>query len=100
MTAPPLISSHLREKRSFLLAANVVLIAVIALVDWRMHSNVSLGFLYLFPMLVGGYYLTRWKIFTQAVACALLRETFAPWAWQGEAAVRATMATCAYFGAG
>jgi len=94
------IYSQLQKKRGKILAANAVLIAAIAYVDWRIQLNVSLGFLYLFPMLVGGYYLSRSKILAQAMLCAVLRESFAPWAWQADAAARAVMSTIAYFGVG
>lgn len=99
MRAPRILAELRNSKRSRTLATNAVLIAVIALVDREMRSNISLGFVYLFPMLVAGYYLSRWKMFLLAVLCAILRETFAPWAWQADAVVRAVMSTCAYFGA-
>ena len=94
------LPSLLQEKRFKILAANLLLIAAIAYVDARMRVNSSLGFLYLFPMLVVGYYLSRWKIFVVAALCAVLRENFDPSAWQSEAFARTLMSMCAYFGAG
>ena len=37
-----------------MLVRAVLLIGLIAVVDWRVETNVSLGFLYLFPMLMVG----------------------------------------------
>ncbi len=45
-----------------MLVRAVILIALIALIDWRVETNVSLGFLYLFPMLMVGVSLNRWQI--------------------------------------
>ena len=45
-----------------MLARAIALIALIAVVDWRVETNVSLGFLYLFPMLMVGVSLNRWQI--------------------------------------
>ena len=45
-----------------MLTRAILLIAVIAVVDWRVETNVSLGFLYLFPMLMVGVSLNQWQI--------------------------------------
>ncbi len=97
---PRRLSRYLQDRRIRVLAANVLLIAAIAYLDWNTRSNRSLGYLYLFPMLVGGYYLGRLKILWMAVLCTVLRESAAPAAWQTDAAIRAVMSLFGYFGAG
>ena len=57
------IHNFLHGDKNRVLAANAMLIFVIALVDRFTLSNVSLGFLYLFPMLVSGHYLSRRALF-------------------------------------
>ena len=56
----------------------IALIALIAVVDWRVETNVSLGFLYLFPMLMVGVSLHRWQIGIAAAVCTFLVEAFDP----------------------
>ena len=52
-------SFFLKGSRTHLLLIAGVMIAIVALIDWRVDVNVSLGFLYLFPMLVVGNCLPR-----------------------------------------
>ncbi len=92
------LAHRITKTRTGVFAATAALIAAIALVDRKVVSNISLGFAYVFPMLIAGYFLTRWRVFLLAVACAVLRETFAPWAWQANALVRCVQAGTAYFG--
>src|SRR5580693_331849 len=79
MTAPALVSMlslFLRGgKKSVLLKAGV-LIALIAVADWRADKDVTLGFLYLFPMLMVGGVLKRWQIAIVAALCTFLAEIF------------------------
>ncbi len=100
MRLKPIIPARILGKKPKALLAAFFLIVVIAFVDRQMRLNISLAFLYLFPMLVAGYYLGRWKIFLLAVLCTVLREAYAPWAWDTFAAIRAFMSLVAYFGAG
>ncbi len=92
------LAKNITKSRTGILAANTALIAVIALLDWKTDTNLSLGFAYVFPMLIAGYFLTRWKVFVLAVGCALLREAFSPTAWQTNAFVGLVQAGFAYFG--
>src|SRR5579863_5304532 len=79
MTEPariPMLSFFLRGgTRSVLLKAGV-LIALIAVADWRADKDVTLGFLYLFPMLMVGGVLKRWQIAIAAALCTFLAEIF------------------------
>jgi two-component system, LuxR family, sensor kinase FixL len=55
-----------------------LLIAFIALVDWRVELNLSFGFLYLFPIILAGTVLTRWQIVLIALLCTWLSDLFDP----------------------
>ncbi|MGA2345800.1 MAG: hypothetical protein ABSF93_07320, partial [Candidatus Sulfotelmatobacter sp.] len=48
----------------------------IAVVDWWTKPYVSLGFLYLFPIMLAAGFLPRWAITLLGIACALLSERF------------------------
>jgi PAS domain S-box-containing protein len=66
--------------RAVLLRA-AVMIAAIAVTDWRIQGNIPLGFLYLFPMLLVGSVLTRWRIALSAALCTVLTELFDDYTW-------------------
>jgi len=52
------------------------IIAVVALVDWWTKPYVSLGFLYLFPIMFVAAFLPRWVVVLLATGCAILAEVF------------------------
>ena len=54
-----------------------VLSASIAWVDWQLPST-SIGFLYLFPVLLAASALNTWQILLMATGCGFLREAFDP----------------------
>jgi PAS domain S-box-containing protein len=56
--------------------ASGAIIAVIALVDWWTKPYVSLGFLYLFPIMFVAAFLPRWLVVLLAAGCAVLAEVF------------------------
>ena len=64
-----------RHRRAFLAAA-AFLLAAIALVDWSTQPFVSIGFLYLFPIMLAAGYLQRWQTILLALVCAVLQESF------------------------
>jgi PAS domain S-box-containing protein len=68
------------NSRSLLLQA-ALLAAVIAIVDWRIDADISIGFLYLFPMLLVGRVLSRWQICFAAILCTILSEAFNSLRW-------------------
>ena len=77
------------------------LIALIALIDWHFEANVSFGFLYLFPMLMVGGYLSRWQIAGVAALCTGLTEAFDPFPWTMPVGIsRIILTFAAFFGAG
>jgi PAS domain S-box-containing protein len=54
-----------------------IVVIVIAWVDWNLPF-VSVGFLYLLPVLICSAALTGWQIVALAIFCAYLREAFDP----------------------
>lgn len=84
-----------------MLVRAVVLIALIAVIDWRVETNVSLGFLYLFPMLMVGVSLNRWQIALAGALCTFLVEAFDPFPFiASESIPRNILVFAAFFGAG
>ena len=70
------------SRRPVLIRAGI-LIAVIAAIDFYVDLNVSFGFLYLFPILLGAAVLPRWQIVGVAFLCTALSDLLspAPFAW-------------------
>jgi PAS domain S-box-containing protein len=52
------------------------IILIVALVDWWTKPYVSLGFLYLFPIMLSAAFLPRWFVAALGAACAALAEVF------------------------
>jgi PAS domain S-box-containing protein len=77
-----MFSFFFRGSRNQLLIRAGVMVAIVALIDWRVELNVSFGFLYLFPMLIVGYCLPPWQVALVAGLCTLLSEWFGPFAWK------------------
>jgi two-component system, LuxR family, sensor kinase FixL len=90
MTKPariPMLSFILRGGTKSTLLKAAVLIAFIAFADWRADRDVTLGFLYLFPMLMVGSVLKRWQIGIVATLCTFLTELFDSFDWRPSAGV-------------
>lgn len=52
------------------------MVLVIALVDWLTKPYISLGFLYLFPIMLAAGFLPRWMIVALGIVCAVLSDLF------------------------
>src|SRR5271154_337991 len=67
--------------RRKLLLQVAILIAAIALTDWRVNAEVPIGFLYLLPMVLASRVLNRGQIALLGAACTILAEAFdsIPW---------------------
>jgi two-component system, LuxR family, sensor kinase FixL len=65
-----------RKNRAAVLLASSVLVLAIAVVDWWTKPYFSLGFLYLFPIMLAAGFMPRWAIVLLGLACALLSERF------------------------
>jgi PAS domain S-box-containing protein len=64
-----------RNRMPVLLGSGAV-IAIVAVVDWWTKAYVSLGFLYLFPIMFVAAFVPRWVVVVLAVGCAVLAEVF------------------------
>src|SRR5579871_1336953 len=64
------------RNRTPVLASSGAIILVIAAVDWWTKPYVSLGFLYLFPIMFAAAFLPRWAVAGIGVLCAVLGEEF------------------------
>src|ERR1700732_1187765 len=65
-----------RQNRVPVLLASSAILLAIAVVDWWTKPYFSLGFLYLFPIMLAAGFLPRWAIILLGLACALLSERF------------------------
>jgi PAS domain S-box-containing protein len=96
-----MFSFFFRGSRNQLLIRASVMVAIVALIDWRVDLNVSFGFLYLFPMLIVGYCLPRWQVAMVAGLCTFLPELFGPFAWEpADGIPRDIFMFAAFFGTG
>ena len=64
-----------QRNRTVVLIISAAIVLAIAVVDWWTKPYVSLGFLYLFPIMLAAGFLPRWVIVIIGIACALLSET-------------------------
>lgn len=64
------------RNRTFVLGISGAIILAIALIDWYTKPYVSLGFLYLFPIMLAAGFLPRWIIALVGLICAILAEVF------------------------
>jgi len=65
-----------RPQAVLILAA--ALIALIAFADWKIELNATLGFLYMFPLVLLGTVLRWWQLILAAVLCAVLSDQLDP----------------------
>src|SRR5579871_3093943 len=65
-----------QSNRTGVLALSGGIILVVALIDWWTEPFVSLGFLYLFPIMLAAGFLPRWAVVLLGAACAFLAEVF------------------------
>ncbi len=84
--------------RRMLIVASI-LIAGIAAVDWWATHYISLGFLYLFPIIILGGFLSRTQIVGIALLCAVLQEAFSNLP-ESEAVIRLVFSSVGFVGTG
>ncbi len=80
------------------LAAGLTLCIVLA--DWKIQPNVSLGVLYMAPILLASVTLRRWQIVTLSAVCAVLREALGPFVGEPGMAARLLIVAGGFAGAG
>ena len=69
--------SFAEPRRGWVYAIAAVLIVSIAYGDWKLEE-ISVGFLYVLPILIASATLRGWQIIAVALACGALREWFGP----------------------
>jgi two-component system sensor kinase FixL len=94
-----ILSIYTRADRKFLLLAAAALVAAIALADWFTKPYISIGFLYLFPIILISGILPRWQIISVALVCAILQEAFSNLP-SSEAIVRLILSFTGFAGTG
>jgi two-component system sensor kinase FixL len=91
----------LHTSRTAVLSSAGLFIFVLALVDWYFEENISFGFLYLFPMLMVGSWLSPAQIAAVALLCTGLTEAFDPFPWVMPVGLsRLVLSFVAFFGTG
>lgn len=85
--------------RTRLVALAILLIGAIAVVDWLTTPYLSLGFLYLFPMIMVGGFLSRTQITVAGIICAALAEVFSNLP-ENQAVVRLILSSAGFIGTG
>lgn len=71
--------SVLAYRRSRIVMIAAVMIAIIALLDWKVAHEVSFGFLYFFPIFLVASCYGQWQIAVTSALCAVLRELLGPY---------------------
>ena len=84
------------RSRNRVLLVSGVIILVLATVDWWTKPYVSIGFLYLFPIMLAAGFLPRWILAVLGLGCAVLSALYSspstcrspvwdskPWRWRG-----------------
>src|SRR5919197_6164588 len=71
-----LASIYVPANRTKLLVIAGLLVIAVAVVDWLTKPYISLGFLYLFPIMIVAGYLSRQQIIGISLLCALFQEVF------------------------
>ena len=66
--------SVLAYRRYKILLAAGAMIALIAILDWKVEKDISFGFLYFFPIFLVATCLNQWQIAVVAAVCAILRQ--------------------------
>lgn len=91
--------SHMNERRALLIAGG--LIVIIALLDWKVLGDVSLGILYLVPIILVAGFLDRWQVLGVCFLCVVLREVFGPFQFDKfDTATRMATGLLTFLGAG
>ena len=90
----------LRIGKIRILLAVAGMIAVIAVADWAVGNSVSLGVLYILPMMLAAIALRRPETVALGIFCAFLRSRFDVPSTQMEAALRFVFASISYSASG
>jgi len=94
-----LLSIFVPANRGMLLTVAALFIAAIAVTDWLTKPYISLGFLYLFSIIIVGGFLSRWQTIGVALVCAVLQEAFSNLP-ENEAIFRLVLSSIGFSGTG
>jgi two-component system, LuxR family, sensor kinase FixL len=94
-----LLSIFVPGNRRLLLTVAGLLITAIAVTDWLTKPYISLGFLYLFPIIIVGGILSRTPTIAVALVCAVLQEAFSNLP-ENEAIFRLVLSSIGFTGTG
>ena len=94
-----ILSIYASGNRATLIVVAALSIAAIALADWATKPYISLGFLYLFPIMILGGFLPRIQIIGVALVCAVLQEAFSNLP-ENEAVIRLLFSSAGFLGTG
>jgi len=94
------IERRLGKGRWNVIAATGILLALTALADWSVGKEMSLGVLYIAPMMLGALVLSAGEIALLALVCAFLRSRFDSPETQIEFILRFAFASLSYFTCG
>ncbi|WP_321476253.1 ATP-binding protein [uncultured Paludibaculum sp.] len=86
--------------RGVIIAWTIGISLAIAALDVWIDTNVSIGMLYLIPMLLVSFILNRGQIIFLGLVYSLLREHLAPFGWELESVARIGYAVIGFAGAG
>ena len=78
----------------------LAMIALIAIADWYVERNLSIGVLYTFPIVFAAMGFRRIEMVVLVAVCTLLREHLAPFSWQPDVQQRLFYTAISYGGAG
>jgi PAS domain S-box-containing protein len=93
------LSIYAPANRIRLIVVAGLLISGIAVVDWATKPYISLGFLYLFPIMILGGFLSRIQILGVALVCAFLQEAFSNLP-ENEVVIRLLFSSAGFVGTG
>jgi two-component system, LuxR family, sensor kinase FixL len=94
-----ILSIYAPANRNTLIVVAGFSIAAIAVADWATKPYISLGFLYLFPIMILGGFLPRIQILGVALVCAVLQEAFSNLP-ENEAVIRLLFSSAGFVGTG
>lgn len=88
-----------KRNRIAIISVSAALILTLAVVDWLTKPYFSIGFLYLFPIMLAAGFLPRWAILLLSIVCAFLSEAFSSLDPAGQS-IRFVFVTLAITGCG
>jgi len=95
-----MIDFWLRAGKANVFAVTITLVAVIAFIDWVVGNSVSLGVLYILPMMLSAVVFRPYESALLAFLCAYLRARFDTPGSHAEVILRFIFASLSYFASG